>query len=409
MRRWRPSEPHTRLLHTAFDAAPEAVARAWAEWQADNDIQTTDHDALKLMATVGKRLGDHAIDDPSLNRLRGLRRHGFVEHTRRTMQLLPIVQAFAADQITPIVVGGLALSPLVYGEVGLRATADTALLIHHDEVPRAVRRLRALGFTPCEQHPPTLTSALMGRTNLAAQGYTHALRWGRSDGASSGTVFAFDLQWALLPSQVGPHSDDHVHARAVPFATGDLVAKALSPTDQLIAAVMRGVVEDVPTPPEWVADALAVLTRDGGNHRVDWDALVAEAIRRAIELPLREGLDYLSAEFADVLPVLDGRSQPLVPEAVLTGLMKTPETSTIDALQRLRYLDRLRDPAPSSSTGTGLVALMPHLDGRAPIDAALVSARFALHRLAATPTITTLSPGLRTLVRPFWRALKRFV
>jgi len=369
MRRWRPSAAHTLLLHAAFDRTPAKVASAWSQWLAGgNDILTTDHVSLRLMPVIGKNLARHAVPEAALDRLRGVRRHSFVEHTRYARQLAPVIQSLAAEGVAVVLLGGLVLAQRFYGEVGLRAPSDTALLVAPRDVPAAVRCLRRLGFGPQGQHPATLLGALHGKTNLADQGYAHALRWGRADEIA--------LQWALLPSQVGPGSDMSVLARTTTFQTGELVVRTLSAGDHLLSAVMRGVVHDVTTEPDWIADALAILTSDA-CATIDWPSLIAEAQRRSIELPLREGLDYLDSEFA---------VDAIIPEAVLTALVKAParrERSRIAAL----------------------TALMPHLDGRTPLDAARVSSRFALHQLATSPGADKLRP----FVRPLWRVLKRFV
>jgi len=167
MRRWRPSAAHTLLLHAAFDRTPAKVASAWSQWLAGgNDILTTDHVSLRLMPVIGKNLARHAVPEAALDRLRGVRRHSFVEHTRYARQLAPVIQSLAAEGVAVVLLGGLVLAQRFYGEVGLRAPSDTALLVAPRDVPAAVRCLRRLGFGPQGQHPATLLAPCTARRTL---------------------------------------------------------------------------------------------------------------------------------------------------------------------------------------------------------------------------------------------------
>lgn len=336
------------LLHAAFDRSRISTQAAWHRWCLDEDLQTTDTTSLRLMGLVGRNLARHGIADVDLDRLRGLRRHNFVEHTRHVARLTPVVAALRAQGVQPLLLGPVALGPLAYGELGPRAPGPSILLVPPASVPTCVRVLRGLGFGPEGQHPPTLWRALLGESNLAEQGYADALRWGH-DGVT------FELRWALASTHIGPASDAAVVARRVPFTFGELVVDTASAADHLLFTLLQRNDE-----PDWIADALSLL-----GTTIDWPTFAAEVERRGLGAPVQNALRYLADEFTEH-------------DITVPSLLQGPPRPTL---------------------------LLPHLDGRTPLDAARVSARFVMHRVAATPIVQRLRP----LLRPAWRLFGRHI
>lgn len=334
------------LLHAAFDRSRVSAQAAWHRWCLVDDLQTTDTTSLRLMGLVGRNLARHGIADANIDRLRGLRRHNFVEHTRHVARLVPVVAALRAQGVQPLLLGPVALGPLAYGELGPRAPGPSALLVPPASVPTCVRVLRGLGFVPQGTHPPTLWRALLGESNLAEQGYADALRWGH-DGVT------FELRWALSSTHIGPASDAAVLARRVPFTFGELVVDTASAADHLLFALLQRNDQ-----PDWIADALSLL-----GTPIDWPTFTAEVERRGLGAPVHDALRFLADEFGELA-------------IVVPSLVRAPLMSTV---------------------------LLPHLDGRTPLDAARVGARFVMHRLAATPLATALQPVLRHAWRLFGR------
>ncbi len=336
------------LLHAAFDRSRVSAQAAWHRWCLVEDLQTTDDTSLRLMGLVGRNLARHGIADVNLDRLRGLRRHNFVGHTRHVGRLVPLVAALRAQGVQPMLLGPVALGPLAYGELGPRAPGPSILLVPPTLVPTCVRVLRGLGFVPEGRHPPTLWRALLGESNLADQGYAAALRWGL-DGVT------VELRWALSPTHIGPSSDATVLARRVPFAFGELVVDTATAADHLLFTLLQR--DDGP---DWIADALSLLSTP-----IDWPTFVAEVERRGLGAPVHDALRYLATEFTELTIAVPALTQAPRPPALL----------------------------------------LPHLDGRPPLEAARVSARFAMHRLAGSPIVQRLSP----LLRPAWRLFGRHI
>jgi hypothetical protein len=354
-RHWHPTPEQLLLLHSALDRGPNAAA-AWEAWRrGGGEIRTLDRLSSRLLPLIAKNLADNGVPEPELGLLRGVRRYAWVEHTERIRRLAPFAAALAGAGIQVLFLKGAALAPLYYGELGLRALADLDVLVRRDDVPRAVRRLAQLGVRPRDGYAKSLERALAGEANLADEGFQHSLPFFTRDGLE------LDLHWSVMYSNAGPHSDDAMWARAVPFSVAGVEGLTLCATDHLLHALVHGLSYSDAATIRWIADAILIL-----RHGVDWTVLLGEVARRRLELPAREALGFLADEFGAP-----------VPDPVRQRLAEVHPT----ALARLRYLDLLQDWGEVRPPWTLFAGVARFTEGRSPLDALRVSARYFLNRM----------------------------
>jgi len=381
---------HRLLLHAALDQGPTA-ARAWSTWKAQGgDVQAADHASGRLFALVAKNLADNGVPEPELDRLRGVRRRSWVEHTNLMRRLAPYAAALVRQGLPVLFLKGIVLAPLYYGEVGLRSFSDIDVLVKPEDVPRAVRALAAVGLRSHPSTPGTLAQATTGETNLADEGFRHGLAFVDGEGLE------LDLHWAVLHTHIGPESDVALWRRAVPCSIAGIDGFTLAPCDHLLHVIVHGLAYSAQPSLGWVADVLTIMRARGAD--IDWPAFVAEVKQRGLEPPVFEALTYLMDEFGAPLP-----------NGVLTSFAKP-----WPLMARLRHSELMHEWGDVRTPWGVFAELSRHTSGRPPAAAMAVAARFFKHRIdytrplfaakqLARPILLLLPRRMRSAVRAWGR------
>ncbi len=363
-RHWHPTPAQTLLLHAALDSGSSSVA-AWDAWRkGGGDIQKLDHLSARLLPLIARNLVENGVPEPELGLLRGVRKYSWVQHVERVRCIAPFAGALVAAGLQVVFLKGIALAPLYYSELGLRMFTDVDVLVHPADVPRAVAVLAQHGVLPSTSHPRSLRRALAGQVNLADQGYQHGLPFSKADQPDG---FELDLHWSVMHTNVGPHSDEAIWSRVVPFAVAGVSGFTLSTTDHLLHVIIHGLAFNESPTIRWITDALAILRKAGPpGQAVDWELFLEETLRRGLALPACEALDYLVAE-------LDAPVPPWVRERLARA---SPNWRA-----RLRYADLLQNWREVRSPGTLFAGVSRFLEGRPPLDALRVGTLYFRHRL----------------------------
>lgn len=303
----RHSAEHELLLRAALWSGDAAQA-AWEEWRSRIRFDDADLPSQGLFPLVYWNLSRLGIDDPDLGRMKG--------HLRRALYLNNILFAAAGGTLEALhdagmktlVLKGAPLAILRYRSSGLRPMADVDVLVPSDRVLEAIRVLRELGWYPIDHPDPERRLDLVSAENFS-----------RADGA------AIDLHWNALAQ---PFKDDDLWAAAVELEIAGVPTRAPCSTDQLLIAIVHGLLHDqFGGSLRWIPDSAVLLS--SSHVEIDWERLVDAARRREVTIAVTAGLAYLQELLG------------AVPEDVISEL----------ASSRARRLERAAFHAQTASPG----------------------------------------------------------
>ena len=234
-----------------------------------------------------------------------------------------VVAELHRHQIEVMALKGAALVPLVHRDPGVRPMDDLDLLVRRDDLARAEKVIRAVGYQPADKAPPVA---------LDDEAHHHLPSLVRTDG-----TIAIELHHKLGSSGSSPDFDiTAVWARAVPFDAGDTTCLRPSDEDLLVHVCLHFLVDRVRLfsrrALRQICDIGAII--DAFADTLDWDRLTAEAVER---------------RYAEALALALGTASLIVdaqlPDDLLANL--APHRVAPDAVEVARRRV-LRDPAWTS-------------------------------------------------------------
>jgi hypothetical protein len=283
------------LLRAALLDGPEA-ADAFAAWRVGVDLADIDYGWSRLLPLVQRNLARCRIDDPWLERMRGVRRMYWARNLTLLHRVAPVLAGLAEAGIRVILLKGAGLVAAFGGAVDLRPMDDVDLMVPPEQLARAVELLGRFGWQPKEKLP-CAPEALAAVTSTAGWAFV------APDGSE------LDLHWRALNLDGRIGNDLGFWQRAEPVRLAGQPALVLAPADQLLHVCVHAVYWSGFSGLRWAADA-ALIIRASPNL-LDWTTLRAEARRRGFATLMHDCLRFLATELA--LPV---------PHAVLRDLRR---------------------------------------------------------------------------------------
>ena len=266
-----PSRRERLLLLTAL-GEPDRAVGAWQELRRDFDLQTTDDLAFAALPLVYRRLQAAGIDDPDLARLKGIYRSVWARNTLLVERLRETAEAFRAADVPVLLVGSIGAALRYYDTLGLRPTGYLELLVPEQDVTRAVRALGNAGWS-------THGGVRSGPAQPLAL----------SD--DSGTLCL--LRTVLAPDfvvETGEPAETPLWSAAVDVEANGVPAAALSPTDDLLAAIVTGARATPTRSIQWIVDAAMILRTP---EQIDSERLCRIGIERGQGMRLRNALEFV--------------------------------------------------------------------------------------------------------------------
>jgi hypothetical protein len=300
-----PSETQ-RLLLSVLISEPAHARAAWLKWRASARLGDLEPASRRLLPLVLQRFGELALDDPELQRLRGMARHTWVSNHVQVRAGLEAAGALIDAGMPVCALKGLALLEHDYaGDFGARPMYDIDLLVSPERAGDAALILESLGFAA---EPPVTRQFLA--TRGVASGIAHAFRRGHT---------SIDLHWHLLHQDRSRFFDGVAWSQAVPLPGLRHGLLALAPTEHLMHVCLHGARHDASANRIWPLDAVRILEASGRD--IDWGRLIENASRRCLSVALLDTLEYLAS------------LTTAVPRAVLARLAAEPASS----LELLEY------------------------------------------------------------------------
>lgn len=361
--------PDLRPLLTAATRLDDTGLSAFRQWRATvplDDIPYVAHLVMPRLVELAKARG---IDDPDLERMRGVSRHVWTSNMLLLKALFAAVTALEAVDIRPLMLKGAALMARDPAVAARHRAGDYDILIRPDQLPQAVEALRTAGFVPSEGFDwNNLDSSMEERI---AGGVEIRL---------PGTRSGIDLHWQPIWNIHDPALVTKLLDRAESAAMQGQRVLVPQPAHQLFLALARCEPWDQDECFRRLLEGHQVMASAGS--RVDWGALLDLCRHYRLEAAAR-----------DYLVTLRETTGAAVPDSVI-------ETLRPDARQNRDWAIRHTPP-----------------DQRTILDARLTAQEDLAGHRAATGTVPlgwleafirqywTIRPPLRLL---WWLAQRRY-
>lgn len=340
--------PEQELLLRASLVKGEGAVSAFREWKASADINTVDPGSYRLFPLLYKNLESHGIDGPLMNIFRWVYERTLSNNGTLYERLAGLLSEFNARGMPAVLVKGSALALLYYADPGLRPMMDADLLVPTLRAREAMEIISGLGWrssvTPLKGISDTRLLTRLGWTpgERDLKDYTEeyfSVRHGQD--FTNPDRFTIDLHWHLLHGYNRPDADEEFWKGARSINVGGVPALALDPADQLFQVCSHGVAWNTVPPIRWVADAAAIIRKEGDG--LDWERLVCAAERHGKVLPVREALGYLGRFLDEPLPDAVLRNLDMIPvskSGYFEYGVRTRPPGVLDGLVELRFLWR---------------------------------------------------------------------
>jgi hypothetical protein len=260
-----------------------AARAAWKEWKTRVDLDDLDAGSLRILSLVYRRLVDLQIEDPDLQRIKGIHRYQWTRNQLAWRGKAELLRALQAQGIDTLLLKGAALGQTVYPEPTARGMHDLDFLVPIANAPAAIELLQARGWI-AHHFDPVATIDLF-----------HGLSFLHPD---YGEV---DLHWHVMRSHCRSERDAELWTAARPFTHEGLATKILCPADQLLHACEHGQHHSPVSALQWLVDATFVIRHSPAPF--DWARLVDQARKFQLTLTVGSTLRYLRRHFEPSIPL----------------------------------------------------------------------------------------------------------
>src|SRR5580704_16448989 len=256
-------------LMAAALGAPDDALQAWRRWEAVSVDVDRDRVALRWLPLVAANLRG-APTGRARERLRGAAHGAWAFNRRALTAASSAVAHLELAGIRALVLKGAALEVRNGAAWGGRAIGDVDLLVSPDAFKGARALLEDLGWHPGRWNRRPLDS------------WCHSVDFTRADDV------AIDLHRFVLAECCWPGADAAVWQQAQTVVSDDRAWLTPCAEDLLLQVCVHGLRWSPVHAGTWVADAAAILARDG--TRFDWTRLIEEARRRSLTVQVRDAL-----------------------------------------------------------------------------------------------------------------------
>jgi len=307
---WLPTPEQELLLRASLMKGEEAL-KAWNEWKSGIDIFFIDYESQRLLPLLHENLYTHGVDEPLIQKYKGVRRLTWVKNQRLFSRMADILQSFHREGIETMVLKGAALAHFYYIDFSLRPMEDFDILVHLEDACSAIRVIDELGLEAKEPWLKHLTEK--DKLTVAVKGLGFRNREGQE----------LDLHWYILIENRYKMADHDFWEHAASVRIKDEATKILNPEDQLLHVCVHGTKWNSIPMLHWIADAVTIINKRISD--INWDRFLDQTQKHRFVLQIKAALNYLKERFH--VPV---------PQEVLTHISRMP-VSKVEFLE-YRYV-----------------------------------------------------------------------
>lgn len=259
---------------------PDSAAAAWRRWIATHTIDEADHRSAALLPAASANLTSEVLAGEA-DRLRGLRRRTWADNQFAFASLVDAAGVLVAHGFDPVVAKGASLATTVFPEPGTRAMADVDLLIGSHRFDEARDALFAAGWK---------------RLDPVEGPFFHAVAVVDERGRGVDVH-----KWVAFP-RFSPVPERMWLERAVPHTIGGFQLRRLTSSDELVLAVLHGLLTNSPSASRWPLDVVQLARIAGGVDEGFWDLVVASASELAAGPVVGDAVAMCRAELGADVP-----------------------------------------------------------------------------------------------------------
>ena len=236
---------------------------------------------VRLLPLVYHNLHALGVDDPVMQRLKGVYRLAWYRLNRLFHAVGPAVAALARSEIPVLLIKGVPLGARYYPNPTLRPMNDVDVVVPISSLDKSLGVLSSMGWRGSWPEPDD-------------RRFRHAIQLFGPDGGE------FDLHWRPLYESNVDAPEDSFFSTAEPFDFQGTTVSQPDPTHALFLTVIHGVRFNPETPVRWIPDAIMILRARGAE--VDWKRIEALAVAYRVVRRLFLGLSYLARSLGAPVP-----------------------------------------------------------------------------------------------------------
>ena len=317
--------PSNLLLLKAALLDEDAAIAAYRAWRPTLDLETISYGQQRLLPLLQSNLTRFGIEDPLLERFRGIRRYFWVRNLKAMTFAQRVFAALDQSRCPFHRPQGSSSSRVLSGRP--QPSPDGR---HRHSRPRGPSG-------KCDRCPNGDKSTCQ-REFLPAISLLSSVRSSVPGWEFLGPDQNIDLHWKALHLDHRPEADDRFWQAHREASLDGMPIRVLDPADQLIHICAHAAQQHAAAAAEqWPADAILVIR---GSTDLCVERLVSEADQRGLSAIIAEGLGFLAQEF-----------NVSIPNAAISR-MRSAASWTERAEIRLRA-----DP-PKTRIGQGLLTLL---------------------------------------------------
>ena len=285
-----PNVGEMELLRAAT-LSDERAASAWRRWLTEFDIDDAYHRSTDLLPMIVANLDSDVLGDDR-GRLNGIRRRLWADNQFGFIALGDAVAVLDAAGIAPVLAKGAALATTVYRKAGTRAMADVDLIVGPGHFDRAVELLVAAGWR---------------RVDAVEGPFFHAVALANAQNRQVDVH-----RWVMFP-RFTPVPEQSWLDRAVPHQVGATHILRLTSSDELVLAVLHGLLTNSSSASRWPVDVV-LLSRAIDDPGSFWAAVIDAATELQVGPVVADALAMCAAELDAAVPaeaIDDLRAAPL--------------------------------------------------------------------------------------------------
>ena len=319
-----PGKYDTLLLRAALLSGHLALD-AYYEWRKTLDLDALDFGSQRVLPLLVKNLSAHGIDDPIMDRFRGVGRFAWLLNQVLINAVRPVLSALNQANTPFVLLKGVAFIASLPKQLPLRAMTDIDLLVHKDDAASAIGILEASGWRPYYGRAKFVRNELIDRA--ISCDFQH------------GQHGHLDLHWYVLERNRWPNADAALWSRVKSVELAGEQCYAPCFEDQVLHAFVHGAPWNGIGTIRWVTDSIILLRNK--TETFDWNYFLNQCRSRRVAIQARNCLRYLREQL-DVP----------VPDHVMSELHQ----ERVSLVELLEYKLRAKNPVTLIRPATALVS-----------------------------------------------------
>ncbi|MCF8297441.1 MAG: nucleotidyltransferase family protein [Saprospiraceae bacterium] len=272
------------LLLTASLLDDGRAISAIDEWLTLIDLDgQLDSGSFRLLPLLFKNLLKHNYKGPRMNMLKGVYRLSWYKNQKLIYNSIKVLELFQKADIKTMILKGVALSSLVYKDIGVRPMFDLDILVPSHQATKAIELLKSNNWKPEND-----------------EYLEYNLRFGKGMGFKNDEDFDCDLHWHPFFEGHGKNSELDFWDNAIPLKIFDTSTLSFCYTDMLLHTFVHGIKWNKEPPIRWVADAFYLI--NATDFEIDWERFIFQVKKYKVVLQIKEALNYLIEKFNVEVP-----------------------------------------------------------------------------------------------------------